>query len=175
LVKEHARSVLALARDERALREVEKECAQGPGAVELLPADLTSSTAIEVVKRAVAGRRVAALVNNAGLLIKRAVGQWTEEDLEHIFRTNVFAPLLLIQALAPHLKGVPPGHVLNIGSMGGFLGSVKFPGLAAYSASKAALANLAECLAEEWKDQGICCNCLDGHAARSLPRLPVAQ
>ena len=34
LVKDHARTVLALARDERALREVEKECGQGPGAVE---------------------------------------------------------------------------------------------------------------------------------------------
>ena len=49
---------------------------------------------------------------------------------------------------------------MNIGSMGGFQGSSKFPGLAAYSASKAALANLTECLAEEWKEAGIACNCL---------------
>ena len=44
--------------------------------------------------------------------------------------------------------------------MGGFQGSVKFPGMAAYSASKAALANLTECLAEELKDRQVRCNCL---------------
>jgi len=51
-------------------------------------------------------------------------------------------------------------HILNIGSMGGYMGSIKFPGLAYYSASKAALANLTECLAEELKDTGIRINCL---------------
>src|SRR5690606_37581299 len=64
------------------------------------------------------------------------------------------------QALAPQLKGDPPGHVVHIGSMGGFQDSVKFPSLAAYSASKAALACLAQCLAEEFKDQGVRSNCL---------------
>ena len=44
--------------------------------------------------------------------------------------------------------------------MGGFQGSSKFPGLSAYSASKAALANLTECLAEELKEKNICANCL---------------
>jgi NAD(P)-dependent dehydrogenase (short-subunit alcohol dehydrogenase family) len=51
-------------------------------------------------------------------------------------------------------------HILNIGSMGGFQGSVKFPGLAAYSASKAALHVLTECLAAELADQQIKVNCL---------------
>ena len=51
-------------------------------------------------------------------------------------------------------------HIVNIGSMGGFQGSVKFPGLAAYSASKAALHTLTECLAFELADQGIKVNCL---------------
>ena len=53
-----------------------------------------------------------------------------------------------------------PSHIVNIGSMGGFQGSSKFIGLAAYSASKAALANFTECLAEELKDKGINVNCL---------------
>ena len=51
-------------------------------------------------------------------------------------------------------------HVVNIGSMGGVQGSVKFPGLSAYSSSKAALANLTECLAEEYKETPIRFNCL---------------
>jgi NAD(P)-dependent dehydrogenase (short-subunit alcohol dehydrogenase family) len=52
------------------------------------------------------------------------------------------------------------GHIVNIGSMGGVQGSVKFPGLSAYSASKGALAVLTECLAEELKPQNIKVNCL---------------
>jgi NAD(P)-dependent dehydrogenase (short-subunit alcohol dehydrogenase family) len=52
------------------------------------------------------------------------------------------------------------GHIVNIGSMGGYQGSVKFPGLSAYSASKAALHTLTECLALELNDLEIKVNCL---------------
>jgi NAD(P)-dependent dehydrogenase (short-subunit alcohol dehydrogenase family) len=44
--------------------------------------------------------------------------------------------------------------------MGGFQDSAKFPGLVAYSASKAALACMAQCLAEEFRERGIRSNCL---------------
>ena len=44
--------------------------------------------------------------------------------------------------------------------MGGVQGSVKYSGMAYYSASKAALATLTECLAEEYKERGIFFNCL---------------
>ena len=44
--------------------------------------------------------------------------------------------------------------------MGAVQGSAKFPGLAYYSASKAAIANLTECLAEEYKEHNTAFNCL---------------
>jgi NAD(P)-dependent dehydrogenase (short-subunit alcohol dehydrogenase family) len=44
--------------------------------------------------------------------------------------------------------------------MGGFQGSAKFPGLSFYSASKAALCCLTECLATELKDKSIKMNAL---------------
>ena len=59
-----------------------------------------------------------------------------------------------------NMGGVKPTHVVNIGSMGGVQGSVKFPGLSIYSASKAALATLTECLAAEYPDKNIYFNCL---------------
>jgi len=46
------------------------------------------------------------------------------------------------------------GHVVNISSMGGVQGSVKFAGLSAYSSSKGALITLTELLAEEYKEHG---------------------
>ena len=44
--------------------------------------------------------------------------------------------------------------------MGGFQGSSKYSGMSYYSASKAALSCLSECLAEEFRDNGIIINCL---------------
>ena len=159
LCRDHGRSVLAIARDGAAMEALIKE-PPGTGTIEMLCGDLTDPVFIKKVNSHVGDRRVMGLVNNAGLLVKRSMGEWMADDLTRLFTTNVFAPLMLIQSLAGRLGGSPPGHVVNIGSMGGFHGSVKFPGLAAYSASKAALANLSECLAEEYKVAGIRVNCL---------------
>ena len=49
---------------------------------------------------------------------------------------------------------LPESHVVTISSMGGIQGSVKFPGLSAYSSSKGAVITLTELLAEEYKDGG---------------------
>jgi NAD(P)-dependent dehydrogenase (short-subunit alcohol dehydrogenase family) len=70
---------------------------------------------------------------------------------------------------------------MNITSMGGFQGSSKFPGLSAYSASKAALGNLTECLAEELKEENVAVNALalgrrsNRNAGGGLPRLRAAD
>jgi short-subunit dehydrogenase len=100
------------------------------------------------------------LINNAGDLINKPFRDTSLEEIERIFRINVFAPSLLIRELLPLMGKQDTTHVVNIGSMGGYQGSVKFPGLSIYSASKAALACLSECLNEEFKEGGIAFNCL---------------
>ncbi len=100
------------------------------------------------------------LINNAGLLINKPFSQLTEADCSSMFQTNVMGPAKLIQCLLPQMGQNRPSHIVSIGSMGGFQGSSKFPGLSAYSASKAALSVLSECLAEELKGSHISCNCL---------------
>ena len=82
------------------------------------------------------------------------------EDWQAMFEVNLFGPVKLIKNLLPFLQNASSSHIVNIGSMGGFQGSSKFPGLSAYSASKAALANLSECLAGELSSYRIACNCL---------------
>jgi NAD(P)-dependent dehydrogenase (short-subunit alcohol dehydrogenase family) len=102
--------------------------------------------------------RVDILINNAGVLINKPFAQLLETDFVEMLQSNFIGHVRMIQHLFPIM---PPGsHIVNIGSMGGFQGSAKFPGLAAYSASKAALHNLTECLAQEFAEQGIKVNCL---------------
>ena len=104
--------------------------------------------------------RVDILVNNAGVLISKPFEELIAEDFQLIYEVNVFAPARLIKVLKPKMGGKKPSHIINIGSMGGFQGASKFPGLSAYSSSKSAIAGLSECLAEEFKEDNIKVNCL---------------
>lgn len=98
------------------------------------------------------------LINNAGALINKPFMETTPEDLFAMFEGNVMGHFNMIRHLAPMMTA--GSHIVNIGSMGGFQGSVKFPGLAAYSSSKAALHAMTECLAFEFAEKGIKVNCL---------------
>jgi len=102
--------------------------------------------------------RVDVLVNNAGALINKPFAELLETDFVEMLQTNFIGHVRMIQSMVPLMsKG---SHIVNVGSMGGYQGSVKFPGLSAYSASKAALHTLTECLALELAEQDINVNCL---------------
>lgn len=102
--------------------------------------------------------KVDILINNAGALINKPFLKTSMQDFSVLFQTNYIGPVQMIQHIVPLMT--QGGHIVNIGSMGGFQGSSKFPGLAGYSSSKAALASLTECLAEEFKELDIAVNCL---------------
>jgi NAD(P)-dependent dehydrogenase (short-subunit alcohol dehydrogenase family) len=102
--------------------------------------------------------KIDVLINNAGALEVKAFEQTNELDFVDMLQSNFLSHVRMIQGLLPEMNS--PAHILNIGSMGGFQGSVKFPGLSAYSASKAALHTLTECLALELADRKIKVNCL---------------
>ena len=159
-MQEHGCEVLAIGRTAGELASLQDELSAFGDQLRTLVVDLAQPGSEVVVQQVLAGRRIHGLVNNAGLLITRTFGHWSQDDMSQLFSTNVFAPIRLVQALVEAMDGEPAGHVVNIGSMGGFQGSTKFPGLLAYSASKAALANATECLAEEFKDRQVRVNCL---------------
>jgi len=102
-------------------------------------------------------KSVDVLINNAASIVKKSFHEITRKDFEKTFRVNVFAAAELTQEI---LRLMKKGHVLNIASMGGIQGSVKFSGLSAYSSSKGALITLTECLAEEFKDKQISFNAI---------------
>lgn len=99
------------------------------------------------------------LINNAGMVIPKPYESISADEINRMFSVNYVGPALLIKNLIGLLKAAK-GHVINITSMGGYQGSAKFRGLSHYSASKAALAVLTECLAEEYKKDGVSFNAL---------------
>jgi len=92
------------------------------------------------------------LINNAGTLLNKPFAETTIHDFENVYRTNVFGVSEMTRTVLPFMKN--DSHVVTISSMGGVQGSMKFPGLAAYSSSKAAVITLTELLAEEYKENG---------------------
>ena len=92
------------------------------------------------------------LINNAGKLVNKPFEDISRDDIYSVFDVNVFGVFNLIQKLLPFFK--KNSHVVNISSVGGLVGSSKFPGLTAYSSSKGALNILTEVLAEEFSESG---------------------
>ncbi|MCX7548222.1 SDR family oxidoreductase [Xanthomarina sp. F1114] len=97
-------------------------------------------------------KQVDILINNAGALLNKPFIETTFEEFEWVYRTNVFGVSEMIKTVLPFMGKM--GHVVSISSMGGVQGSVKFPGLSAYSSSKGAVISLTELLAEEFKETG---------------------
>ena len=102
--------------------------------------------------------KIDALINSAGSLINKPFLETSYEEFIKVFQVNIFAVASLIRLIFPMMT--PKGHVVNISSMGGVQGTTKFPGLSAYSSSKAALIILTELLAEEFKESGPAFNAL---------------
>lgn len=165
-------TVIAVSRNVNALRQLSTGITEtNPrAAIHTLPFDLAGeNTAADLRSRILSiVPHLDALVNNAGSLLNKPFAEITAAELAYIYEVNVFGPFQLIQQLLPLLQGhESPSHIVNISSMGGVQGSAKFPGLSAYSSSKAALANLSELLAEELKEKNIRVNCLALGAAQT--------
>lgn len=128
--------------------------------ISCLSVDLAIETDLQKISDYLAAtwKQVDAIIHNAGSLLLKPFSETSQADFESIYKVNVFGVANLTRVGLPYLqKG---SHVVTISSMGGIQGSLKFPGLAAYSSSKGAVITLSELLAEEYKEQGIAFNVL---------------
>lgn len=98
------------------------------------------------------------LVNNAGHLVAKPFIEMTDDDFDSQMTINAKSVFKLSQICIPLLSN--PSHIVNISSMGGVQGSVKFPGLSLYSAAKGAVSILTESMAAELSEKGISVNAL---------------
>ena len=113
---------------------------------------------VEEFVQVVWNNKVDVLINNAGVLLNKSFAETTMNDFEMVYKTNVYGVAELTRVVLPFMNN--NSHVVTISSMGGVQGSMKFPGLAAYSSSKGAVITLTELLAEEYKSSGISFNVL---------------
>lgn len=166
LSKERNNQILITGRDEKALKKV-AEMADNDNifyyVVDLNKLDSLAELFMEHCTSLFS--IIDVLINNAGHLVNKSFTSLTASEIRSMMETNYFAPVTIIRTLLPLMR--KGSHIVNISSMGGFQGSVKFPGLSGYSASKAALACITECLANEFSELGISVNCLALGSART--------
>jgi NAD(P)-dependent dehydrogenase (short-subunit alcohol dehydrogenase family) len=74
------------------------------GKVEVVPGiDVTSDAAVAGLTKHLGGRRVDVLVNNAGLVVERRLGEFDFDAFQREFAVNALGPLRLAQALLPQM------------------------------------------------------------------------
>lgn len=118
--------------------------------------DLSASDCGEAVAAAVAGRGVAALVNNAAIAVYADADETSPDTWDTVLAINLRAPFLVSRALH-HALARARGNVVNVASVHAEATS---PKVTAYAASKGGLQALTRALALEWADEGIRVNCV---------------
>jgi NAD(P)-dependent dehydrogenase (short-subunit alcohol dehydrogenase family) len=162
LCKNKGNCIVAISRSGEGLKRLVNDCQKINPDVKLLPAEFDLSQfdfyPFLLQKIETLFHRCDILINNAGKLINKPFESTDLQDFDDVFNVNIKSIFFLSQLLLPIMnKG---GHIVNISSFGGVNGTKKFSGLAAYSASKGAVAILTEILAEELKEREISVNCL---------------
>ena len=125
-------------------------------------ADITTEAGLDrVIERTVAELgEIDILVNNAGIAPTGRAEKCSRQDWDAALSLNLTAPMMLSQRVARRLiERKRPGRIINITSILAYVGSAVYR-LSAYTASKAALANLTRQLAIEWAPHGIGVNAI---------------
>lgn len=119
-----------------------------------LALDVTNEAQAHAAAGAAVARfgRIDLLLNNAGYGLLGAVEEASAEEIEKIYRTNVFGLLDVTRAVLPHMRKQRSGHILNVSSIGGYIG---FKGWGVYCSTKFAVEGITESLALELAPLGI--------------------
>jgi NAD(P)-dependent dehydrogenase (short-subunit alcohol dehydrogenase family) len=101
--------------------------------------------------------KVDILVNCAGRTKRAPTLDFAEEDWDAIFATNLTGTLRAVQVFGRHMLDRSYGRIVNVASIASFVALYE---VAAYAASKAAVASLTKSLALEWGPRGVCVNAI---------------
>lgn len=125
--------------------------------VQGLVADLSTAEGVSLVTNLVSGRRIDALLANAGRGLGHAYLDQDFRDILQVINTNVTGTLQLIHVVGRHMRAAKGGRILITGSIAGLM-----PGAfqAVYNGTKALLDSFSYALREELKDTGVTVTCL---------------
>jgi NAD(P)-dependent dehydrogenase (short-subunit alcohol dehydrogenase family) len=121
--------------------------------------DITDKESLENLLKSVAAEfgSIQILVNCAGRTKRAPSLEFADDDWEAILETNLTGTFNACRVFARHMVERRYGRIINIGSLSSFVGLHE---VAAYCASKGAVASLTKALAVEWASYGVCVNAL---------------
>jgi NAD(P)-dependent dehydrogenase (short-subunit alcohol dehydrogenase family) len=146
-------------------------------AINYHPCDVSNHENVHsVIDRIVDEGPVDIMVNNAGIGFVGDLLATTEEDMDRMFKVNVKGIYNCMHAIVPSMIQNGGGVILNMGSVAA---SVGIPGRFAYSMTKGAVKTMTYCVAKDYVDKNIRCNCIsparihtpfvDGYLAKNYP------
>ncbi|UYP67422.1 SDR family oxidoreductase [Thalassobacter stenotrophicus] len=126
--------------------------------VDMLSFDVTDPTAVgEAINDYERVGQIDILINNAGMQHRGPLEDFEADAFDHLMRTNVNSAFYVGQAVATHMIPRGKGKIINIASVQTALAR---PGIAPYTASKGAIANLTKGMATDWARLGLNCNAI---------------
>ncbi len=146
-------------RDAAKLSQAAGQLREAGFAVHALPFDVTDHQGVRAAVDGFEARTGAIdiLVNNAGMQHRGPLEDFPAEAFERLLQTNVASVFHVGQAVARHMIARGAGKIVNIASVQSALAR---PGIAPYTATKGAVANLTKGMATDWARHGLQCNAL---------------
>lgn len=151
----------------------EKLDALGIDGAEVVELDLRDASAGDRIVAAATERhgRLDGVVNAAGIVAFGPLAETDDVIVEELFLTNVLGPLWLLRRLVP-LLGASNGFVVQVSAV---VAEAPMPGMAVYSATKAAITAADRALARELRRTGIhVCDARPPHTETGLATRPIA-
>lgn len=159
LFAEEGANVLIAGRRMDKLREVQQESRKFGPEIDYLVSDISDENRCKsIVEYAIEKYgHIDILFNNAGILLPGSTHEISSLEWDKTFNVNVKGLWLMSKYVLPHLMEQRSGSIINSSSVIGLKG---FTGVAAYAASKGAVAQLTRCMALEYADKGIRVNAI---------------
>lgn len=158
LAEAGARVVLN-ARNAERLEEAATALRENGATVNTLAFDVTDAEAVRdaIDGYEAQGNTIDILINNAGMQHRTPLEDFPIDAFDRLMRTNVNSVFYVGQAVARHMIGRGKGKIINIASVQSALAR---PGIAPYTTTKGAVANLTKGMATDWAKHGLQCNAI---------------
>jgi 3-oxoacyl-[acyl-carrier protein] reductase len=159
LAREGATVMVHYHKNAEAAERVVQEITQAGGAAQSIQGDVSAPQDAERIVNATVATfgKLDILVNNAGITRDTLLMRMTEADWDTVIDTNLKSAFLCSKAVIRHMMRARYGRIINITSIGAFMGA---PGQTNYSAAKAGMYGLTRSLAREVASRGITVNCI---------------